>query len=53
MVRRRVTTYITYAAAAGLTLASFVIAPLPRTYFHDLFLHRPEEFVPALFVPSR
>ena len=41
-----------YASVAGLTMASFLFfafVPLPRAYYPELYFHRPEEFVPALF----
>ncbi len=41
-----------YSWTAALTMASFLffaVVPLPRAYYPELFFHRPEEFVPALF----
>lgn len=41
-----------YSTSAALTLASFLFfafVPLPRAYFPELYFHRPEEFIPALF----
>ena len=41
-----------YLASASLTVLSFlffVLVPLPRAYFAELPLHRPEELVPAAF----
>ena len=31
------------------SLVFFIFVPLPRAYFPELFFHRPEEFVPAIF----
>ena len=41
-----------YWGSAILTLVSFLFfafVPLPRAYYPEIFFHRPEEFVPALF----
>ena len=41
-----------YAVSAGLCAGSFILfvfVPLPPAYYPELFFHRPEEFVPALF----
>ncbi len=41
-----------YLFTGTLTLASFLFfafAPLPRAYYPEIWFHRPEEFVPALF----
>lgn len=41
-----------YAFVVFLTMASFLFfafVPLPRAYYPELYFHRPEEFVPALF----
>ena len=38
--------------AGALTLASFLFfafVPLPRAYYPEIWFHRPEEFIPALF----
>lgn len=51
-IDRRRRERLTYLLAFTLTIASFAFfafAPLPRAYFPELFFHRPEEFVPALF----
>ena len=41
-----------YLIAIISTVASFIFfafVPLPRAYYPELFYHRPEEFIPALF----
>ena len=41
-----------YWGSGILTLVSFLFfafVPLPRAYYPEIFFHRPEEFVPALF----
>ena len=41
-----------YLITGGLTLISFLFfafVPLPRAYYPELYIHRPEEFVPGLF----
>ncbi len=41
-----------YLFTGALTIASFLFfafVPLPRAYYPELWFHRPEEFVPALF----
>ena len=41
-----------YAVSAGLCAGSFILfvfVPLPAAYYPEIFFHRPEEFVPALF----
>ncbi len=41
-----------YLFTGALTLASFLFfafVPLPRAYYPEIWFHRPEEFVPALF----
>jgi hypothetical protein len=41
-----------YLFAGALTLSSFLFfafVPLPRAYYPEIWFHRPEEFVPALF----
>ena len=41
-----------YMGSGIFTLASFLFfafVPLPRTYYPEIFFHRPEEFAPALF----
>ncbi len=41
-----------YLFAATFALASFLffaLMPLPRAYYPEIFFHRPEEFVPAVF----
>jgi signal transduction histidine kinase/DNA-binding response OmpR family regulator len=41
-----------YLVSAGLCAGSFILfvfVPLPAAYYPELFFHRPEEFVPALF----
>ena len=43
---------VVYSLVGVLTLASFLFfafVPLPRAYYPDLFVGRPEEFVPGLF----
>ena len=43
---------IVFAIAASFTLISllfFLYAPLPRVYYPEMVIHRPEELVPALF----
>ena len=48
----RVSEATVYSWVAVMTLASFLFfafVPLPRAYFPELALHRPEELVPALF----
>lgn len=48
----RISEKAVYLFAAAFTVASFLFfafAPLPRAYYPELFFHRPEEFVPALF----
>lgn len=48
----RVSERMIYIYAGTLTLASFfffAFVPLPRAYYPEIFFHRPEEFVPALF----
>ena len=42
-----------YAIATAFTLSSllfFLFVPLPQAYHPDLMFHRPEEFLPALFL---
>ncbi|HDL16346.1 MAG TPA: diguanylate cyclase, partial [Rhizobiales bacterium] len=42
-----------YAIATAFTLSSllfFLFVPLPQAYYPDLMFHRPEEFLPALFL---
>ena len=43
------TVYTLSASATLLSLAFFVLVPLPRTYYSEYLLHRPEELIPALF----
>lgn len=41
-----------YSFVSALTLASFlffILVPLPRAYYPELFFSRPEELIPALF----
>jgi signal transduction histidine kinase/CheY-like chemotaxis protein len=48
----RVSEHTVYISVVFLTLASFLFfafMPLPRAYYPELFFHRPEEFVPAIF----
>ena len=45
---RRVLLAIAVATVAS--FAFFAIAPLPRAYYPEFFIHRPEELVPALFL---
>lgn len=50
--RGRVDEGAIYAAATILTLGSFIFfafVPLPRAYYPEFVVHRPEEFVPAVF----
>ncbi|MBL6934790.1 MAG: PAS domain S-box protein [Alphaproteobacteria bacterium] len=48
----RIPEALVYSFVILLTLISylfFAFTPLPRAYYPELFFHRPEEFVPALF----
>ncbi|MDM8565156.1 MASE3 domain-containing protein [Candidatus Halobeggiatoa sp. HSG11] len=43
---------IVYSIAILLTIGCFIFfafVPLPRAYYPELFFHRPEEFIPAIF----
>ncbi len=43
---------VIFLATTSLTLLSFLFfafIPLPRAYYPELFFHRPEEFLPAVF----
>ena len=49
---RRLNERALYLASAGIIVISFLflsLIPLPRAYQPDLLVHRPEEFVPAIF----
>jgi PAS domain S-box-containing protein len=41
--------FITSAILTLLCSLFFIFTPLPRAYYPELFFHRPEEFLPALF----
>jgi len=41
--------YLSTAVFAAVSFLFFVIVPLPRAYYSELFFHRPEEFGPAFF----
>ena len=44
--------YTVYLITGLLTIGCFVFfafVPLPRAYYPELFFHRPEEFIPAMF----
>ncbi|MBE9563301.1 MAG: hypothetical protein IMF12_10615, partial [Proteobacteria bacterium] len=44
--------YIVYSATILLTISCFIFfafIPLPRAYYPELFFHRPEELLPAIF----
>lgn len=41
--------YLTIFILTLLTFLFFAFVPLPRAYYPELFFHRPEELIPALF----
>jgi len=41
--------YLIVSILALASFAAFAFAPLPRAYYPELIVHRPEEFLPAIF----